>query len=200
MPRPARHQTDTVLDAARDLVLERGPRAAGIRDIARRSGAPSGSLYHRFGSRDELIARAWLRAVRRFQAGFLDALTDDDPWTAVRAGVRWSVAFALSQPHDAALLLAHSRAALLDSAPGPAVSAELAAVNEPLEEAVRALAWNLYGVDTPEALERISYAVIDLPYAVVRRHLLAGTLTEHTTATLEAAVAALVNDTQGAPG
>src|SRR6185312_6438634 len=74
MPRPLLHDPDEVLDAARDLIVEGGPRAAGIRAIAERSGAPSGSLYHRFGSRDELVARAWLRAVRRFQAGYVAAL------------------------------------------------------------------------------------------------------------------------------
>src|SRR5689334_7011428 len=74
MPRPLLHDPDAVLDAVRDLLVEGGPRAAGIRAIAERSGAPSGSLYHRFGSRDELVARAWLRAVRRFQDGYVAAL------------------------------------------------------------------------------------------------------------------------------
>ncbi len=192
MPRPALHQVDTVLDAARDLVLEAGPRAVGVRDIARRSGAPSGSLYHRFQSRDNLVARAWLRAVGRFQAGFLEALGAEDPYEAVRSAARWGVRFALCQPQDAELLLAHSRAALLDAQPDSAVIAELAVINAPIETALRALALSVYGLDTPEALERISYAVIDLPYAVVRRHLLAGTLSERTAETLEAAVADLI--------
>ena len=192
MPRPALHRADTVLDAARDLVLEAGPRAVGIRDIARRSGAPSGSLYHRFQSRDNLIARAWLRAVRRFQAGFLETLSAEDPYEAVREAARYGVTFALSHPQDAELLLAHSRAALLDAEPDAAVIAELAVINAPIESAVRALALSVYGLDRPEALERISYAVIDLPYAVVRRHLLAGTLSERTAATLEAAAVDLI--------
>ena len=89
MPRPALHQTDVVLDAARDLIIDTGPRGAGIREIAERSRAPSGSLYHRFGSRDNLVALAWLRAVHRFQGGFLEALEADDPYDAVKRAVRW---------------------------------------------------------------------------------------------------------------
>ena len=71
MPRPALHDTEAVLDATRELILDVGPRGTGIRDISRRSGAPSGSLYHRFSSRDNLVALAWLRAARRFQTGYL---------------------------------------------------------------------------------------------------------------------------------
>jgi hypothetical protein len=104
--------------------------------------------------------------------------------------------FALSEPADAELLLAHSRASLLDATPDADVSAELDVVNAPIENAIRALSLSAYGEDTPEALERISYAAIDLPYAVVRRHLLAGTLTAGVATTLEAAVLALV---QGQP-
>ena len=66
--------TDALLDAAREVILERGPRSATIALIAARAGAPTGSIYHRFASIDELLARTWLRAVRRTQevrpAGF----------------------------------------------------------------------------------------------------------------------------------
>ncbi|HWJ49383.1 MAG TPA: helix-turn-helix domain-containing protein [Solirubrobacteraceae bacterium] len=193
MPRPALHPTDELLDAARDLVVEAGPRAAGIRDIARRSGAPSGSLYHRFGSRDELVARAWLRAVRRFQAGYLEALGQEEPREAAACAVRFGVAFALSAPADARLLLDYSRAGLLDSEPEGEVADEVARVNAPLEAAVRDLAVRVFGDAGVEAIERTSYAVIDLPLAVVRRHLLAGTLGEDTAGRLEPAVLALLD-------
>src|SRR5215204_5291529 len=68
MARPQLHPTDTMLDAARDLLLEDGSRSATIEAIASSSGAPTGSIYHRFGSRDALIARLWMRAVYRSQA------------------------------------------------------------------------------------------------------------------------------------
>jgi AcrR family transcriptional regulator len=194
MPRPALHDTDELLDAARDLIVEGGPRAAGIRAIAQRSGAPSGSLYHRFGSRDHLVAQAWLRAVRRFQAGFLTALDRADPRAGVANAVHWGVSFTLSNPADTRLLLDHSRKDLLDSEPAGSLAADLAAVNDPLVRAMHALAARLYGTSTAETVERVSYAIIDLPQAVLRRHLRAGTLSAATADALASAARALVSD------
>jgi AcrR family transcriptional regulator len=194
MPRPALHDTDALLDAARELVIETGPRAVGIRDIATRSGAPSGSLYHRFGSRDNVLARAWLRAVHRFQAGFVPALEIEDGRAAVAAAVRWSAAFARSRSADTQLLLRFGRDDLLDDAPAPELAAELAAVNASLERAVRALARRLFGTASRANVERTTYAVVDLPYAVLRRHLLAGTLDGATVTGLRSAALAIVDE------
>jgi AcrR family transcriptional regulator len=194
MARPARYQADTLLDATRDLILEAGPRAAGIREIARRTGAPSGSLYHRFGSRDNIVAVAWIRAVRRFQSGFLKALSVDDPYDAVVGAIRWSAAFAASEPADTRLLLRFSRDDLMDHEPAQDVVAELANVNAALEVAVRRLAQRLFGNQGDESMERAKYAVIDLPYAVLRRHLLAGSLNGGVTSALEKAARAIVRD------
>jgi AcrR family transcriptional regulator len=188
------HDTDELLDAARDLIVEGGPRAAGIRAIADRSGAPSGSIYHRFGSRDQLVAQAWLRAVRRFQAGFLTALDHDDPRTGVADAVRWAVLFTLDHPADTRLLLDHSRKDLLDAEPTGALAGDLVKVNAPLALAIRTLAVRLYGAATQAAVERVTYAVIDLPQAVLRRHLRGGTLATSTADTLASAVRALVDD------
>jgi AcrR family transcriptional regulator len=191
MPRPLLHDPDGVLDAARDLLVEGGPRAAGIRAIAERSGAPSGSLYHRFGSRDDLVARAWLRAVRRFQDGYVAALASDSE--GAEAAVRSAVAFALEQPADAHLLLRFGRRELLDAEPSAELATELATVNVPLERAVRRLARRVFGATTAEAVERTTFAVVDLPLAVLTRHLRAGTLTRATGDRLAAAVCALLS-------
>src|SRR5437588_5907293 len=192
VPRPVIHRADDVLDAARDLVLEAGSRAVGIRAIGQRSGAPSGSLYHRFGSREELLARAWLRAVERFQDGFLRALAAPDPRDAVLGAAAWSVEFALTNPQDTRLLLEHSRLALLEGEPRQPVTDALTPVNDPILRALRRLAVDLYGSMAPQEMERVFYAVIDLPVAVLRRHLRAGTLTDGILPGLQSAVAALL--------
>ena len=83
MAPPRKHGTDVILDAARTLVLDGGPRAASVAAIAKVSGAPAGTLYHRFGSRDGILAAAWLRALERFQARALTAEADtaaNAPW------------------------------------------------------------------------------------------------------------------------
>jgi AcrR family transcriptional regulator len=60
--------------------------ATTIAEIARASGAPVGSLYHRFGSRDDMLAQLWIRAVRRSQASFLTAVDSGDPIQGAVAG------------------------------------------------------------------------------------------------------------------
>ena len=87
MARPQRHSTDAILDAARELVLDGGARAATMDGVVAASGAPKGSIYHRFSTLEDLLAAMWLRAVRRSQAAFLAALDDPDPFeAAVAAG------------------------------------------------------------------------------------------------------------------
>ena len=73
MAPPRKHETDVILDATRALVLTAGPRAASVAAIAKASGAPAGTLYHRFGNRDGVVIAAWLRALDRFQQRALAA-------------------------------------------------------------------------------------------------------------------------------
>src|SRR3990172_12030135 len=93
MARPAVHSTDAILDAARDALLSAGPRGATIQAISAASGAPTGTLYHRFGNRDRLLVEAWLRAVRRFQEGFMVALQRHAPLDAAIAAALWTPHF-----------------------------------------------------------------------------------------------------------
>ena len=107
--------------------------------------------------------------------------------------VRWAVAFALERPADAHLLLRFGRRELLDAEPSADLAAELATVNAPLERAVRRLARRVFGATTAEAVERTTFAVVDLPLAVLTRHLRAGTLTKAAGDRLAAAVGALLS-------
>lgn len=191
MPRPALHDTDAILDAARDLVLEGGPRAATIERIIARSGAPRGSIYHRFGTRDDLLARMWIRAVRESQRRFLAALGADDPVEAGVAAALSVPAFVRERPADARLLASLRREDLVGSIGDPALAQQLDSLNEELGAAIAALARRLHGRAGTAALERVLLAVVDLPLGAVRRHLVAGApLPKGLPAQLEAAVRA----------
>ena len=50
-----------------------GARALTIDAVTRATSAPVGSIYHRFRSIDELLARLWLRAAQRSQDAGLEA-------------------------------------------------------------------------------------------------------------------------------
>jgi len=132
--------------------------------------------------------------VRRFQAGYLQALERQAPAAAIRQAIACAVEYALREPRDTRLLLSHSQADLLDRAPAAETIAQLAAVNHRLEVALRDLSRRLFGSTSRAALERVSNAVIDLPYAALQRHLLARTLSRRTIAPLQAAALAIVAD------
>jgi AcrR family transcriptional regulator len=169
MAPPRKHETDVILDAARTLVLDGGPRAASVAAIAKASGAPAGTLYHRFGNRDGILTAAWLRALRRFQERALAA----DGQTPTEAAVAMAVAavgFARDLPEDARLLLTIRPGDLLDDEPDAAFRHTLAEMNAPLTHRVATLARELYGNSRPRSVDAVARAVADLPYAVVRRH------------------------------
>lgn len=169
MAPPRKHETDVILDAARALVLAGGPRAASVAAIATSSGAPAGTLYHRFGNRDGILAAAWLRALERFQARAMAAEADTPAETAVAMAVA-GINFARELPQDARLLLTIRPADLLDGEPDASFQKTLAAMNAPLIKRIRELARQLYGSSDARCVDAVARAVSDLPYAVVRRH------------------------------
>jgi AcrR family transcriptional regulator len=163
-----------MLDAARDLLLAGGSGSATIEAIAAASGAPTGSIYHRFGSRDELVTRLWIRAVRRSQAAFLAALEGEDPKAAALAAALAIVDFCEEHPADAQLLVSFRREDLIRGAPSGALADELGELNRPIERAIATLAARLYGTPSRAGIDRTLLAVFDLPYGAARRHLVRG--------------------------
>lgn len=170
MGRPRKHDSGRILDATRDLVLADGARAASIAAIADASGAPVGTLYQRFGSRENLLAEVWFRALGRFQTGYLDAARTTDP---VEAGVAMAVSvvrFARTHAADARLLLGLRREDVFALDPDSTLHERLEALNQPLRAAVRDLTHALHGSAAARELSRVTLVVVDLPYSAVRRH------------------------------
>lgn len=175
VPRPERHSVDMILDASRDLVLRDGARGVTVDRIVAASGAPKGSVYHRFSTVDDLLAAMWLRAVRRSQDRFLQPLTaSGDPIEAAIAAGLAIHDFACQDPADARLLAALRREDLVGEVTDPALTEALQEVNERLRAALLALARRLYGRATRDAVEWTTCAVVDLPQGAIRRHLVAG--------------------------
>lgn len=199
MAPPRKHETDVILDAARALVLDGGPRAASVAAIAKASGAPAGTLYHRFGNRDGIVMAAWLRALERFQARALAADGETPVETAAAMAVA-AVSFARALPEDARLLLTIRPGDLLDGELDASFQATLAAMNAPLIERVSELAERLYGTSDPRALDAVNRAVADLPYAVVRRHARDDPMPDWLEADVAASVRAVLRSPLTRPG
>jgi len=171
MGRPAKFNTEQILDATAQLVAEGGPRLATVAGIAERLGAPTGSIYHRFNSRDLLLARLWIRTVRRSQEGFVAALSQDDvEKAALHAALhvpRWS----RSNLDDACVLVLYRREQLAEQWPEE-LGAELATLNDAIKAGVRGFVRRRFGSVTKANLDVTSFALLDVPYAAVRRYLI----------------------------
>src|SRR5262249_53996502 len=144
--------------------------AATIGAIGALLDAPSGSIYHRFPSRDVLLGRLWLAKAAFFQNRFVAALRDPDPWIAGRES-------ALSLPRSvrvdfagARIMLLHGREDFL-SAEWPAdMSDEAIRLGRQVHDALNDITRRLFGRLTPKTLRLVTFAILDVPFAAVHRH------------------------------
>lgn len=123
-------------------------------------------MYHRFPSRAALCGELWMRTEERFIAGFTEALSVPGGTRArCVAGARYTVRWCRGHPAEAAVLLAGADA--LCAADWPP---ELRDRRRRLYRRLRRLLAGLHA-----DADRVNAAVVDIPYAVVRRHLLSRT-------------------------
>ncbi len=117
--RPAKFNSEQILDATAGILAEGGPAQATVAAIAQRLGAPSGSIYHRFESRDLLLARLWIRTVRRAQQGFTAALALPNLEQAAVAAALHIPRWSRQHLPEATVLLGAARRYLLAGKPPP---------------------------------------------------------------------------------
>src|ERR1700674_1898372 len=173
MPRRARFSEQQILDATATLVATGGPDAATIGAIGALIDAPSGSIYHRFASRDILLGRLWLSKAAFFQDRFAQALAKPD---AATAGLDAALSLPRSARADfagARILLLHRRDDFLGRDWPVDMAAEAARLKEQIDEAMKDIARRLFGRAAGEALRLASFAILDVPIAAVRRHVAA---------------------------
>ncbi len=159
-----------MLDAARTLVVTGGSRSLSMAAVAERLGAPSGSVYHRFPSRDHLAAELWLRTAERFQDRFVDQLdADGEPVEVAVAIARGVVDWTVAHPDDAAVLIEFRRTDFIaDDVPAPLVE-RATALGRQLGAAFDRLAERMN-----RPVDMVGLAVAGVPYATVRPALGAG--------------------------
>ena len=160
---------DELLDATRHLVAQGGARAITLQAVAAEAGAPNGSIYHRFRSLDDLIARAWLRAARRAQQTALEAGGDVETIALALYDL------CLEDREDAILLGALGQRDLRRLSLSAGRRREVDEVNVPVDALMRTLAKRTFGHARAPDRHLLLQLTVDLPYAFVRRHLDAGT-------------------------
>ena len=174
MPRPAAFTTDEILDAALACVA-RDRHAATIADMARALGGPVGSIYHRFPSRDVVLARLWLRSVARFQAGLFDiaAQGDADGEPPLDMLVRMAVhvpRYCRRHPDEAVALTLYRQDRLLRDC-HDSVRPDIAGVNSGLDDLSHTLTRRCFGTATKRRSTLVTWATRLGPYGLVRPYL-----------------------------
>lgn len=166
MARPSRFSDDDILDGAARALADHGPRAT-IADVARAIGGPTGSIYHRFASRDDVFARLWLRSIAHFHEGLLAAYALPDPHEAVTASARHVSAFCRDHPLEARSMLLHRASRL--AADGPVGLREDALhINDDIDAAMEELLVRRFPDPTPHRRELLSMGTRLAPYGIVR--------------------------------
>jgi AcrR family transcriptional regulator len=170
MPRPRVHDPDLVLDAAESLAVSAGPAAVTIRAISAAVGVSNGALYHTFGSRMGLLARAWLRAGHRFLAA-QTALVDRAPAgvEAVLAAADAPAVFAERYPDSTLLLLTLRREELLLPGLPDGIATELRDLEASLVGLMIRLAAGVWDRTDAGAVDTITTCIVDLPTAILLR-------------------------------
>ncbi|WP_181772864.1 TetR/AcrR family transcriptional regulator [Amycolatopsis pittospori] len=169
MGRPPQHTPDDFLDAAIRIFAAKGVAGVTMSAVAREVGAPSGSIYHRFPGRPALLAAVWLRTVTGFQQGYLEALDRDPPVEAAIEAAAQVVRWCRAHPAEGKLLYAGNRALGVDDWP-PEDRDRADKANRRLETAIGKAVRELRAI-TGRSTDELMLALVDLPYAAVRRHL-----------------------------
>jgi AcrR family transcriptional regulator len=165
-----------MLDAAGELAATRGPAGATIGAIAESLGAPTGSIYHRFRSKDVLLAELWLQTVESFQTGFQASLAGPDAREAGLDAALYTVRWVRAHPVPARLLLLHHRDDFLPAGWPPEVVERAGEVSERAEAVFRSFTRRALGSTNAAARRRARFAIVELPVAAVIAHVRAGEL------------------------
>ncbi|MDD5167401.1 MAG: TetR/AcrR family transcriptional regulator [Syntrophales bacterium] len=171
MGRIAHFKNEQFMDAALKIAAGQGPAAVTIAAIAGVVGAPVGSVYHRFQSRDMLLAEVWLRVVSSFQKAFLPALEQGEGLAAALHTSRW----VRQHPAEARILLLYRREELVAGDWPHDLKERALRIKEELDRGIRDYVGRTFGENAPEeALGRTHFALIDVPYAAVIRYIRQG--------------------------
>lgn len=198
MARPRLHSLDDLLDVAERLVTTGDPAGLTLRALATSAGASNGTIYHAFRSKEELLARLWLRAADRLGAIMAESLRatgdgQDAARDAVVAVALAPVVLARRHPASAQLFFAQRSDQLFSADVAPEIVDALAAQQTRFLGLLVDLARGVWDRKDRLAVEAVAACVVDVPGGLLRRSLLEGRGVDAATETrIEAAVRAVL--------
>lgn len=166
MARPARFTADDILDGAAVAVAAHGP-GVTIAQVCAGIGAPVGSIYHRFPSREHLLSSLWLRSIRQFHEGLLATREIDEPREALLAQAVHQPRFCRAHPEVALAMSLYSQRQLLATGP-EGLHDEVAHLNDDIWALGRQQTQALYGTARGRTADVVALAVRQTPYGMIR--------------------------------
>ena len=158
------------LAAARDLAAQNGPAAVTVTSVTERLGAPIGSFYYRFASRNVLLGELWLRTVLDFQEGLNAAL---DGGVGLRAALH-TPAWARTHLDNARLLLLYDRRDFVQGEWPEELRERIAELARRMEAGSLRRARVIFGEEGQQEVRLAQFLISEVPVAAVRQHLVRG--------------------------
>jgi AcrR family transcriptional regulator len=165
MGRLARFTNEQFIDAALHIAAAEGPAAVTIAAVAGKIGAPVGSVYHRFLSRDVLLAEVWLKVVASFQEAFLEFLENGLGLEAALHTPRW----VRRHPAEARIILLYRREELVSGGWPADLKTRALELKRRLDDGIVGFAASVLGKAGRTEIERTIFALVDVPYGAVIR-------------------------------
>jgi AcrR family transcriptional regulator len=168
LSRQERRRLDTreeILVAARELLLEVGPEALSLRQVARRADFSPAALYTYFSSRDDIVVALFAESFGRLDA-YLRQVPADLPLQerVVELGMAY-MKFARENPMDLHCVLAATSQEGLPSSSGTAVGmGAMRLITEPFREAMER---GVFGADPVLSPAEAAYGCWALVHGMV---------------------------------
>jgi len=166
MGRKAHFKQEEFIEAAIEIIAKDGLGALTIAALAKHINAPVGSLYHRFPSRDALLAELWLNLIELSQKEFLKNLQDDG-LQAVLSGLKW----VRTHPNEARVMLLYRIDDLTSSEWPEDLKKRAKCLAKESHQGIGSFIKKQFGRVTKEYTDRTFFALFDAPLGIYRRYL-----------------------------
>lgn len=164
MGRKAKFQKDDFINAALDLLSEKGIGSITIAAIAQKINAPIGSVYHRFASREILLAELWIKLIESIQTGFIKELESGNGLNAALYSFKW----VRQHPRQARVFLLHRREELVSGTWPDEIREKAEELTSEMNESIAGFTALFFGEMTRENLSRVTYCLVLAPLGVAR--------------------------------
>jgi AcrR family transcriptional regulator len=166
MGRKAYFKHEEFIAAAVHIIAEDGLGALTIAALAKRINAPVGSVYHRFPSRNALLAELWLNIIESFQNKYLKIL-EEDGLQATLSCLQW----VRTHPYEARIMLLYRIDDLTSGEWPDDLKKRAGRLAKELQEGLISFTKKQFGRVTKENTDRAIFAIHDAPIGICRRYL-----------------------------